>query len=392
MDRTTNTVNVSSKILHTVEDFLVLRDKWQFLLSKSTQNNVFLSWEWHYTWWQCFSKPKDKLQILLIESNDTIVGIAPLYLQHTILTGKTLRFIGTGEPEADEVVTEYLDFIALSGHEQTVIDTVYACLLEHRTWQRVEFNYVLQNYLCHEVAEKLTENFSLKPQLIGKTFSTPLEDSETQYRETRLSSSRNKRLKRCLNALNKDGGGLVRILIENESEIDSHLSILQSLHDERWSAKNKSSIFESQQFMSFHRKLLTLLLPQNKANIALYYLNEKPLAALYVMYSSTDCHYYQSGFSKERENRYMPLFVSHITEMNAARTQGLTRYDFMRGSEVSYKSDFGCDGTDMFDLTVYRRRAELNLVTMVNNIRSTCVMLTKNMHSMLSDIRKKQTR
>lgn len=368
MDRPQNTNLTSTEVLSSVEAFIELREKWISLLERSPQNRIFLSWEWHYTWWQCFSQPKDSLQILLIKINDDIIGIAPLYLQHTVLTGKTLRFIGTGETEADEVVTEYLDFIALSGHEEAVIDAAYKQLENLQNWQKIEFNYGLENYLCSRVATQLAASFSLQKKLIGKAYSTPLESSETQYRETRLSSSRNKRLKRCLNALEKDGGGMLRKTIEKESEIEAHLATLRRLHDERWSAKSKHSIFASKQFMLFHRKLLTLLAPEGKANIALYSFNNTPIAAVYVMYSKNDCHYYQSGFSKKGENRYMPLFVSHIKEMNAAREHGNKAYDFMRGGSNSYKSDFGCIETDMFDSRIYRYSSEMKVINQLKKL------------------------
>lgn len=389
MIRSKNTACITSENLCTTKGFLELREDWSSLLEQSAQNGIFLSWEWHYTWWECFSKPKDTLQILLIKSSDKVVGLAPLYFQQSAYRGKTLRFIGTGEAEADEVVTEYLDFIALPGHEQTVIDTISDLIIEQNTWQRIEFNCVLKDYLCAQVAEQLKEKYSLQSHLNGRVFSTPLESSEIQYRETRLSTSRNKRLKRCLKALDKDGGGLTRKTIQDAPEIDTHLGILKKLHDERWSAKNKSSIFESKRFMDFHKKLLTLLVPQGKASIALYSLNEKPISAVYVMYSKNDCHYYQSGFSKEGENRYMPLFVSHIKEMNAARDLGFTNYDFMRGSTNSYKSDFGCLEADMFDLKIYRHTVEVKIVSVAKFLKQTCNALLTRSVSFTKSVRSK---
>ncbi len=361
MEQSLTTANITSESIYTVEEFLTLRDDWQSLLEQSTQNSLFLSWEWHFSWWECFATSSDSLQIVVLKSDDKIIGLAPLYYQSSTLLGKTLRFIGTGEPEADEVVTEYLDFIVLPGYEQTLIDTMHDWLIKQKNWQRIELNYVLGNYLSAQVVERLQHNFCMQSRLIGKAYSTPLESSETEYRESRLSASRNKRLKRCLKALDKDGGGLVRTTIQTAAEITTHLQTLKILHDERWASKKESSIFESQRFLAFHQKLLTLLIPQDRASISVYSLNDKPIAALYVMYSKNNCHYYQSGFTKEGENRYMPLFVSHIMEMNAARDRGLANYDFMRGGANSYKSDFGCQENDMFDIVIYRYRFESTL-------------------------------
>lgn len=41
------------------EDFVCIKDRWNELLERNATNEVFLSWEWIYGWWDDF-KGRDK--------------------------------------------------------------------------------------------------------------------------------------------------------------------------------------------------------------------------------------------------------------------------------------------------------------------------------------------
>ena len=59
-----------------VKEFRQLRESWNTLLRESCDNNIFLTWEWLYIWWQHYGSDK-KLRIFLIKEHDKIIGIAP---------------------------------------------------------------------------------------------------------------------------------------------------------------------------------------------------------------------------------------------------------------------------------------------------------------------------
>lgn len=60
-----------------LDEFESLRGTWNSILSKSCDKNIFLTWEWLFTWWKHFSNNK-KLCILVIENSNDIIGIVPL--------------------------------------------------------------------------------------------------------------------------------------------------------------------------------------------------------------------------------------------------------------------------------------------------------------------------
>src|SRR3990170_7916708 len=57
--------------------FFELKNEWNKVLEKSKDNNVFLTWEFLFTFWNHFGSGK-KLRILVIEDKKEIIAIAPL--------------------------------------------------------------------------------------------------------------------------------------------------------------------------------------------------------------------------------------------------------------------------------------------------------------------------
>ena len=67
------------KVINTDPGFEGLKSDWNLLLKESNCDNIFLSWEWLYTWWESFKEGK-KLFIIAAEEEGRIIGIAPLCL------------------------------------------------------------------------------------------------------------------------------------------------------------------------------------------------------------------------------------------------------------------------------------------------------------------------
>jgi CelD/BcsL family acetyltransferase involved in cellulose biosynthesis len=100
-----------------------LRTEWNILLEKSAMPSVFLTWEWLYSWAECFLDQKRRLFIICVHDRGEIVGIAPLYLERVRFVGmilKRLSFLGTPESGSD-----YLDVIMKKGKEREITSSIY---------------------------------------------------------------------------------------------------------------------------------------------------------------------------------------------------------------------------------------------------------------------------
>ena len=97
------------------ESFESLTDQWSELLDSCSNNTVFLTAGWQYTWWSQF-RDRGVLCILGIWEQDRLKGLAPL-----MKYGETLTFLG------DTDLVDYHDFL-MPGNE---ITELYAALLEY---------------------------------------------------------------------------------------------------------------------------------------------------------------------------------------------------------------------------------------------------------------------
>ncbi len=67
------------ELCHTEQQFLSLQKEWTNLLEKSEISDIFLTWEWLYSWWT--SRDVDcALHIITVREDNTLVGIAPLMM------------------------------------------------------------------------------------------------------------------------------------------------------------------------------------------------------------------------------------------------------------------------------------------------------------------------
>ncbi len=343
-------------VVRDVGVFMSLRHTWNALLQRSRQKTVFLTWDWLFTWWEFFSDADHALNILLIYADDELVGIAPLQIQKCgFRKVKILRFIGIGEPIADQVVSEYLDVIALPEWEALVSEQVAEWLCSNGDWVHFECDDVKQDFLIWDVYQSVSKNYMAEVIPKRRAFTVPLAKGD-EYRE-RLSASRRKRLARSQRALTA-AGGMQQHSINDASDIDRSLQALVDLHQQRWHSKDKRGVFDSERFTRFHRRILELLWPKGQAGVEIFSVNDEQIAALYCLYTDDTAYYYQSGFATNNANKFMPLANAHMMEIERNQNAGRQYYDLMRGASDSYKSDYGCDEVQLYTLHLFRRTFE----------------------------------
>ena len=347
------------RVVDDVRGFDALEEEWRALLARVDGASVFLSWEWHRTWWAVFGDAAGaRLHLVTVREGDALLGVLPLWRTPPSLAGAAaLRLIGTGEAEIDEVATEYADVLAEPARARTVADRLIAHLATFERWDRVTLPCVLEGSVLLEAARR--HDLPRLESAAGARYRVALENGERAHL-ARLGPSRARRIERSRRALVRDGGLRV-VPTVTPAELDDAFAELAALNRERQGARQRKSAFASERFVRFHRELAARLLPEGRVDIVRYRLGSRPLAALHCFRDRTGSHYYQSGFASADANRYMPLTIAHLDEMRRAREAGRRWYDLMRGHPPCYKDEFGCETTPMLDLTLFRSHAALAL-------------------------------
>ncbi len=65
------------------KDFFSIQYQWNQLLKESDNDNIFLTWEWVYTWWEVFGGESELFIITVKNDKGDLIGIAPLHIKKT---------------------------------------------------------------------------------------------------------------------------------------------------------------------------------------------------------------------------------------------------------------------------------------------------------------------
>ena len=333
----------------------VLREEWNQLLLGSRTGSICLTWEWVYTWWEIFGGPGLERHVLLLRAEDRLVGIAPFVVtthrERGLLKVRTLRFLGTGEPEWEETASEYLDVIAAGGYEEPVADRVWSHLQTcSRQWDQIVLNDVMGDSLVMRYLKERMLQAGMCPRQvqIGTRYCIDLPSSWEAYLNM-LEPGARKRFEYKRRKLEK-AGHVEEKDITSPKDLGPAFKELVRLHTMRWVSRGGRGVFVSERFVAFHKKLMLRLLERGMLNIRLLSFDGVAISALYnFRYGGTD-YFYQAGFDTEHAAKYSPGVVAHNYAIEDAIRQGMKQYDFMKGGTVSYKSEFACTESPVYDM------------------------------------------
>ena len=333
------TLNI--QVVKSANTFKALKVDWDSLYENAHEMTIFSSWEWMFTWWEVFADQfQRELHILCLYQNNELVGIAPFQIDlvypKSLIQGKTLRFIGSGEAYEDSITSESQDFIVKQGFETTVINCISEYLEAHKKlWDFADFQFIQPDALILQCFTSSSTTIARSARQEGVRFYIPDYEIPDDYVQS-LGKRWRKMFAKKSRLIERDGTVSIQST-ETLEAVKPALTLLSDMHCSRWRAILGSCIFDSKRFYSFHEKILERLVPQKKAAIKTLMLNDKPLAAYYIFEDKGQVHYYQSGFYAEHANRYSPLFLLVVNEIKTVIEQG-KKFDFMYDDAAdSYK-------------------------------------------------------
>lgn len=348
-------IKLTTKLVADLDGFSALETQWNDLYSQCKNSTIFSSWDWLFIWWEVFKDQYQRqLYILCIYENEKLVGIAPFQIDkpypQAFVQGKTLRFIGAGDSKNDRILTEYTDFIVLPGYETKVIQSVSDYLIEHKKdWDFADFEYLLKDALILQCFTAKDSSVARQKVDCGVKFGISGIENFEAY-TNKMGSRWSKMLVKKERRLLRDGEMEIETT-DSLASIGPAFEQLSKMNCSRWKDRVDYCIFESSRFREFHKKIITRLLPQNKAFIKTITLNGEALASYYAFSDKGQVHYYQSGFYSKYANRYSPLFLLICKEIGLT-IKNKQVFDFMYAdSKDSYKSvQYAAEYEEMYRL------------------------------------------
>jgi CelD/BcsL family acetyltransferase involved in cellulose biosynthesis len=378
------TLNVNAPLtiraVTSLEEFKSLAQDWERLLRTVPGHSLFLTWEWLYIWTKHFLGDRRLRILLMLDDQEHLVGIAPLYLRTTRAQGlipfRELRLLGS---ETETIYSSYLDVIAKEKQKRAVLQSLNRYLFNEARgdWDVLTLSEIpaesstidLWNELCHEAG---------KPGVIVSVTCCPVirlpGDLDT-YRAG-LGRSRRYTLQRKRKCL--QGAGRIEYSRATcPAEVDTALDWMITLHQRRWNTGSSGGVCAIERTKRFHREIAQVLSERGRVSIDLLKLDDRLLTAIYGFIYRGVYYSYLPGFDPAAPfSNASPglLLLSHCIEQ--AICDGAHTVDLLMGAEP-YKLKWSNDLRRTMTLRYYNRNVRALGLKLLETAKQAAKMLVR---------------
>lgn len=330
--------NIEWQIIDNYHGLRDIEEPWQLLVDKSPDLTPFSSPLWVLNWYNNYWQKSWELSTFAGYINNRLVAILPCYIQHSSRWPyiKTMYPLGQGEPEEEEISSEYCDIIISKNIEA---EKVLAQLQEKLIALEID-----------QIRWNATLESSHIKKLLAQLFKYELTATHTRYYVDRskwslqsLSKNTRSRYKRSINQLNKINA--IFHWVESEHH-EKYIVLLIEYHQKRWNSQEKKGAFSHENFKKFHGKYRE----NNSFKISAITVNGKPIAINYYFYDENSLYFYQSGWDSEHYSNFSLGLSLHLWSIENCHYK---YYDFMMGeTKDSYKEKFGVQQKPMINVNM----------------------------------------
>lgn len=314
------------------EALAALEAEWRALCGRAQGLTPFQLWEWTASY-LAHARQGRPLVLLAVDSarDDEPVGILALRIERYYGTPlRRVRFLTA--PLAD-----YQDLIALPGRERECRDAFLAHLLsERRRWDLIDLADLREGTALAELTDAdLPAGLKLSSTVHRQCPFIPLPATWEAYNATlgkNLRANIGRRRRQLAKQFRLELG------LADEANLDSALTDLFQLHNQRWQQRGQSGAFASESIQRFHRTAARGLLHRGYLRLHLVRLDGVTRAAFYCFQLDGRVYYYLSGYDPELA-RFSLGTVTLSEALMAAIREGASEFDLLRGDET-YKYEW----------------------------------------------------
>jgi len=313
-----------------------MRLEWDALLDESDAG-PFNAWEWLYPWCRRIAPERRPLVLEARERGGVLVGLLPLGLHALRVAGRRVRRLAfLGETH---VGSDYLDVVARRGREEEVARAFAASLWELRShWDVLELTDLDEDSPTPRVLRECFARAGAELEVTARhecpyESLSPGESFDTFLRRTRR---RDNYLRRRRWLERQEGFRIERT--EAPGALAGPLTHFFRLHAARWASEGGSQGIRGRGVEAFHRDATRFLAERGRLRLYTLEVGGQAVASVYGILHRRTFFYFQSGYAPDWRHRSVGLVLVGATFRDALE-EGLTGYDFLRGTEA-YKSDW----------------------------------------------------
>ncbi len=339
-----------------------LRPAWAALLSASATDEPTLSPTWLLTWLRVFGRLGGRRPyVALFHERGRLVGLAPLVRRlcwrRPGLPFRRLEWLGSGEPEADGVCSEYLNVVAERGAEPAVA-AAFAQALQAGAfgpWDEVVLPMMDGEAAMTGLLSAALRRAGLDVEVAETAAApyVPLPPTWDAYLK-RLSSNDRRLVVHSLRDFDAFAGGEARLhRAETKEDLTDGFRVLKALHAERWRKDGRAGAFHSGRFTAFHEAATAELLRDGALELLWMTVRGEPVAVVYNVVWNGKVYFYQSGRKTDLPPKVRPGVVLLAHAIRGAIEAGRREFDFLAG-DSQYKRQMALASRPLVQIRVAR--------------------------------------
>ncbi len=351
---------------------------WSDLFSRSGLSNMYLTYDWLYSWWLRFGEEKAHLlSIICIFDRKTLIAIAPFYIEKKNVYGlrgkKKLRLLGQNDTLFD---SEKLDIIVDQKykHQDVVIDVLVDYLIKSRQFSSCVVQGVLHENYLYRVFNQLQQQYSYVTNKKKTALSLALPFSSFEEFVTQQSLSWKSSYRSHKKIMAMTGNTEVRIS-NTPSNIHAGLQSLTQIvcAHQRKLANGKCS-FDMDNYMHFYEDICDRLSIKDNIEIVSLFVEGRLLASVCYYRSNDVFQVHQMASIKGDGIHFSPMLLLVAEIIKQGIKQRISSIDFHSNCARS-KSE--CASAEGSNITLY------NLEWQKNRSKAYFIMSAKKLYNAL---------
>lgn len=348
--------NLVIKKVTDTSEFESLREVWDELLEKSPDRNIYLTWEWLFTWWKHYGAGK-QLNILLIQDDNQTIGIVPLMrsrYKKGLLDFNLLENIGTPTSDYGGIILTQKEseaMLALIGYLKKEMASCDLILRMSQIREDSQFISLLRqlyptfsnSLICDE--REIASPYVLLPATWNEYFGS-------------FSSKTRNTLRRKWRSLEKEHDIQFKKCNLDDNIADS-VHAFSELHQKGWQSRNIKGVFADTKAEEFFLDIASIFSKKGWLNLSFLLVDGDLASAVYGFECDQKFYYtipaFNPGYSK-----YSPgnLHIMRLVEYSIGK--GLKEFDFLRGDEA-YKLRWHTVSRNNIQIVIMERKPLSNL-------------------------------
>lgn len=363
---------MKTRIINETEDFKKIECEWNVFLQECKQDNIFITFEWLFNWWECFHD-KYSLFIIIVYDDKRICGIAPFMITKR-LNFREIRFISSPIADYEDIIVSG-DF----SFRKKVVDAILKALICHNNWDILRLKGIKSCSPNYEIFNEIIKNRNnLNLRLERHKDGAPFIDLNVGW-DCYCSGLKRKFLSDTKRRMSRLSETDARFSLGTVEGPDDYLNIYRKLVDlhiiRRRSLKTRS-VFEDYSANIFFKKITEIFLRKGWLDLSYLKIEDTVVAVCMGFIYKNYYYYYIPSFDDNyKKNAVARLLLFHVLEKSFKNNH--ERFDFMLGEE-NYKKDFNPLVEPLYFVDIYRRtlkgyiaylvyhKININLKKMVN--------------------------